>query len=134
MIKTTKNNMPLLRLENITKQFGGLIAVNQVNLEVETGQFLGIVGPNGSGKTSLFNLISGVFYPDEGNIFFEGRDITRLPPHKRALMGIGRTFQIPRPFSSASVRENIAVGAMFGTFGRNSRSDRETGGSGRSKR
>jgi len=110
--------MSLLKLENVTKQFGGLIAVNQVSLEIQPGQFVGIVGPNGSGKTTLFNLISGVFYPEEGRIVFEDRDITRLPSYKRAAMGLGRTFQIPRPFNSASVRENIAVGAMFGAFGK----------------
>ena len=110
--------MSLLKLENVTKQFGGLVAIDQVSLEIEAGQFVGIVGPNGSGKTTLFNLISGVFYPEEGRIYFENRDITRIPSYKRASMGLGRTFQIPRPFSSASVRENIAVGAMFGAFGR----------------
>ncbi len=109
--------MALLKLENVTKRFGGLVAVNQVDLEIEHGQFIGIVGPNGSGKTTLFNVISGVFFPEQGKVFFDGEDITTLPPYKRAPLGIGRTFQIPRPFSSASVRENIAVGAMFGALG-----------------
>lgn len=109
--------MPLLRLEEVTKRFGGLVAADRVSLEIEAGQFIGIVGPNGSGKTTLFNVISGVFFPEEGRVFFEDKDITRLPPYKRAPLGIGRTFQIPRPFSSATVRENIAVGAMFGTLG-----------------
>lgn len=106
----------MLRLENVTKRFGGLIAVNQVSLEISQGEFVGIVGPNGSGKTTLFNVISGVYYPEEGKILFEDVDITRFPPYKRAPLGIGRTFQIPRPFSSATVRENVAVGAMFGTL------------------
>ncbi|MCF8080553.1 MAG: ABC transporter ATP-binding protein [Desulfobacterales bacterium] len=110
--------MTLLQLDNVTKRFGGLVAVDHVSLEIDTGQFVGIVGPNGSGKTTLFNLISGVFFPEEGRIYFEGADITRMPPYKRAPLGIGRTFQIPRPFSSATVRENIAVGAMFGTLGK----------------
>lgn len=109
--------MSLLRLEKITKRFGGLVAVDQVDLEIQHGEFIGIVGPNGSGKTTLFNVISGVHFPEEGRVLFEGNDITRLPPYKRAPLGIGRTFQIPRPFSSASVRENIAVGAMFGVLG-----------------
>lgn len=108
--------MALLKLENITKRFGGLIAVNDVSLEIEVGELIGIVGPNGSGKTTLYNVISGVYPPEEGRVIFEGKDITRLPPYKRAPLGIGRTFQIPRPFSSASVRENVAVGAMFGTL------------------
>jgi branched-chain amino acid transport system ATP-binding protein len=106
----------MLRLENITKNFGGLTAVNGVSLEIKHGEFVGIVGPNGSGKTTLFNIISGVYYPDEGRILFEDVDITRFPPYQRAPLGIGRTFQIPRPFSSATVRENVAVGAMFGTL------------------
>ena len=109
--------MALLELERVTKRFGGLIAVDRVNLQIKRGQFVGIVGPNGSGKTTLFNCISGVFFPEEGHVIFEGQDITNLPPYKRAPLGIGRTFQIPRPFASASVRENIAVGAMFGTIG-----------------
>lgn len=108
--------MALLKLEKVTKRFGGLVAVNNVSLEVEPGESIGIVGPNGSGKTTLYNIISGVYIADEGKIIFEENDITRLPPYKRAPLGIGRTFQIPRPFSSASVRENVAVGAMFGTL------------------
>jgi branched-chain amino acid transport system ATP-binding protein len=108
--------MVLLKLEKVTKRFGGLVAVNNVSLEVEPGESIGIVGPNGSGKTTLYNVISGVYAADEGRIIFEENDITRLPPYKRAPLGIGRTFQIPRPFSSASVRENVAVGAMFGTL------------------
>ena len=111
--------MTLLKLENVTKRFGGLVAVDDLSLEIRHGQFVGIVGPNGSGKTTLFNCISGVFSPERGKIIFEGKDITKLPPYKRAPLGIGRTFQIPRPFASATVRENIAVGAMFGTLGNN---------------
>ncbi|MCF8062442.1 MAG: ABC transporter ATP-binding protein [Deltaproteobacteria bacterium] len=109
--------MALLKLEEVTKRFGGLVAVNAVSLEIDAGEFVGIVGPNGSGKTTLFNVISGVFFPEEGRVFFEDKDVTRLPPFKRAPLGIGRTFQIPRPFASASVRENVAVGAMFGVLG-----------------
>jgi len=110
--------MALLQLENVTKRFGGLVAVSGVSLEIEPGAFVGIVGANGSGKTTLFNVISGVYYPEAGRVVFDGRDITRLPSYKRAPLGIGRTFQIPRPFTSATVRENVAVGAMFGAQGR----------------
>ena len=102
-------------LEKITKRFGGLVAVDNVSLEVRQGEIIAIVGPNGAGKTTLFNVVSGAFLPEEGKVFFEDRDITRLPTYKRAPLGLGRTFQIPRPFSSASVRENVAIGAMFGT-------------------
>lgn len=108
--------MALLRLENITKRFGGLVAVDDVSLEIQEGELIAIVGPNGAGKTTLFNVISGVFLPEEGKVFFEDRDITQLPAYKRAPLGLGRTFQIPRPFSSASVRENVGIGAMFGTL------------------
>lgn len=109
--------MILLELKNVTKRFGGLVAVDHVNVEIRFGQMVGIVGPNGSGKTTLFNLINGVYLPDEGSIIFDGKDISTLPPYKRAPLGIGRTFQIPRPFASATVRENVAVGAMFGANG-----------------
>jgi len=105
-----------LELENVTKRFGGLVAVNDVSLQIEAGELIGIVGPNGSGKTTLYNVISGVYSPEEGRVIFQGKDITNLPPYRRAPLGIGRTFQIPRPFKSASVRENVAIGAMFGTL------------------
>ena len=98
--------MPLLRLENVTKRFGGLVAVDDVSLEVGHGEIIAIVGPNGAGKTTLFNVINGVYPLDSGKIHFEGKDITNLPAFKRAPLGIGRTFQIPRPFGSASVRES----------------------------
>jgi branched-chain amino acid transport system ATP-binding protein len=108
--------MALLKLEKITKSFGGLMAVNGVSLEIEQGETIAIVGPNGAGKTTLFNVISGVYPPDSGRVIFGGKDISRLPAYKRAPLGLGRTFQIPRPFSSATVRENVAVGALFGTL------------------
>jgi len=106
--------MPLLELHGVTKRFGGITAVDNVSLEIDEGEAIGIVGPNGSGKTTLYNLISGVYFPDDGRIIFDGRDITSLPAHERAPLGLARTFQIPRPFGSASVRENVAIGAMFG--------------------
>jgi len=92
------------------------VAVNRVDLEIEPRELIGIVGPNGSGKTTLYNLISGIYRPDEGRVFFEDRDITDMPPYERAHLGIARTFQIPRPFGSATVRENVAVGALFGSL------------------
>jgi branched-chain amino acid transport system ATP-binding protein len=110
--------MALLKLENVTKRFGGLVAVDSVSLEVQPGELIAIVGPNGAGKTTLFNVMSGAFFPDEGRVLFEGQDISLLPPYKRAPLGLGRTFQIPRPFGSATVQENIAIGAMFGTHGK----------------
>lgn len=109
--------MSLLRLENVTKRFGGLVAVDNVTAEISHGEMMAIVGPNGAGKTTLFNLINGVFFPDEGKIWFEDVDVTHYPAYKRAHLGIGRTFQISRPFASATVQENIAIGAMFGAAG-----------------
>jgi branched-chain amino acid transport system ATP-binding protein len=109
--------MPLLKCENVTKRFGGLVAVDNVSFDVDHGEMMAIVGPNGAGKTTMFNLINGVFPADEGKIWFEGVDVTHFPAYKRAHLGMGRTFQIPRPFASATVQENIAIGAMFGAAG-----------------
>src|SRR6266511_440252 len=109
--------MALLHLENVTKRFGGLVAVDHVSLDIQPEEAVSIVGPNGSGKTTLFNIISGVYVPDEGKLIFDGRDMTRLQPYQRAHLGIGRTFQIPRPFGILTVRENVAIGAMFGAHG-----------------
>jgi branched-chain amino acid transport system ATP-binding protein len=106
----------LLRLENVTKRFGGLVAVDNVSFSIQAGELMAVVGPNGAGKTTLFNVICGVFPPEEGKIFFNEQDITNLAVYKRAPLGLGRTFQIPRPFGSATVRENVAIGAMFGTM------------------
>jgi branched-chain amino acid transport system ATP-binding protein len=107
--------MAILRVEGLTKRFGGLLAVDHVNLEIQAGEAISIVGPNGSGKSTFFNLITGVYTANAGTIYFDGQDITALPPYRRAHLGIGRTFQIPRPFGSLTVRENVAIGAMFGS-------------------
>lgn len=93
------------------------MALDRVSFSVESGEAIGIVGPNGSGKTTLFNVIGGIYRPESGCIFFEGEDITNWPPYRRAWQGIARTFQIPRPFGAATVRDNVAVGAMFGRLG-----------------
>lgn len=107
--------MALLEVQDVTKSFGGLLAVDHVSLEIRSGEAVSIVGPNGSGKTTLFNLICGVYAPDGGKIVFDGHEITRLQPYQRAHLGIGRTFQIPRPFGALTIRENVAIGAMFGS-------------------
>jgi branched-chain amino acid transport system ATP-binding protein len=107
----------MLRLEHVTKRFGGLVAVDDVSFSIQEGELMAVVGPNGAGKTTLFNVICGVFPPEEGKVFFADQDITHLAVYKRAPLGLGRTFQIPRPFGSASVRDNVAIGAMFGTMG-----------------
>jgi branched-chain amino acid transport system ATP-binding protein len=85
-------------------------------LKIERGERVAIVGPNGSGKTTLFNIINGVYKPDEGRVLFEGVDITDLPAYKRAHLGIARAFQIPRPFPNITVRESVAIGALFGSY------------------
>jgi branched-chain amino acid transport system ATP-binding protein len=109
--------MALLKLEKVTKRFGGLVAVDDVSLEIQHGELLAIVGPNGAGKTTLFNIINGVYPADGGRILFEDVDVTGLPAFRRAHLGMGRTFQIPRPFAAATVRENVAIGGMFGAEG-----------------
>jgi branched-chain amino acid transport system ATP-binding protein len=101
----------LLRLENVSKSFGGLAAVREVSLELPAGSLSALIGPNGAGKTTLFALMSGFLTPDTGRIAFDGADITGHPPHLNARRGMTRTFQIVQPFAAQTVRENIAVGA-----------------------
>ena len=104
----------ILRLDNLTRSFGSLKAVDDVQLEVAEGEALGIIGPNGAGKSTLFNLITGLQKPDTGTIRFDGRDITHAVPRARCIAGIGRSFQIPRPFESLTVFENLLVAAIHG--------------------
>ena len=100
---------PVLSLRGVEKRFGSFRALGPVDLDVGAGERLGIIGPNGSGKTTLINCITGVYRPDSGSVFFEGRDISHLQAHKRARMGIARSFQIPRPFIGMTVFENLLV-------------------------
>jgi branched-chain amino acid transport system ATP-binding protein len=102
---------PLLRVERVSKRFGGLRAVDGASLTVTPGRITALIGPNGAGKTTLFSMVSGFLRPDDGRIFYKGADITGLPPHQLARRGIARTFQIVQPFAGLSVRENIAVGS-----------------------
>jgi branched-chain amino acid transport system ATP-binding protein len=111
---------PLLRLERISRRFGGLAAVDNASLVIESGPIAALIGPNGAGKTTLFSIISGFLPPSEGRIFYRGTNITGTPPHLRARRGIVRTFQIMQPFAGLTVHENIAVGAHRS---RRSRSD-----------
>ncbi|TNM38352.1 ABC transporter ATP-binding protein [Nocardioides albidus] len=106
--------MSLLRCTGVTKRFGGVTALAEVDLEVNEGEIVGLVGPNGSGKTTLLSTIAGSLPVSAGTIEFAGRDITRSTPHHRAHAGISRTFQVPRPLPSFSVEENVATGCMFG--------------------
>lgn len=102
--------MEVLVLQDVTKAFGGLIAVKGLNLSLKSGEFLGLIGPNGSGKTTVFNLVTAIFPVTSGKILFSQRDITGLPSHAICKLGVGRTFQTPRLFSNMNVLENIMVG------------------------
>lgn len=107
----------MLRLEGVSKTFGGLKAVQEVSLEVGQGEILAVIGPNGAGKSTLLNLISGLLQADGGRIEFLGSDLTRAAPEVRAWRGLGRAFQIVQPFPEMSVRENLMVGALYGKPG-----------------
>jgi branched-chain amino acid transport system ATP-binding protein len=104
----------LLELEGATKRYGALRVVDDLSMHVEAGEALGVVGPNGAGKTTALSLIAGDVPITSGSIRFDGRDITRLPAHARCRAGIGRTFQVPRPFLAMTVFENVLVGALHG--------------------
>jgi len=104
----------LLELNEVSKSYGALKAVDTVSLTVEDGEALAVIGPNGAGKTTLFNLITGDVAPSGGRMLFGGTDVTAMPPHTRSRLGIGRSYQIPHPFANMSVFENLLVGAIFG--------------------
>jgi branched-chain amino acid transport system ATP-binding protein len=106
--------MPMLSVSGLTKRFGALRAVNDVSFDVNEGEILGLIGPNGSGKSTTFNCIAGLYAPNAGTIAFEGADITGLTPNRVCHKGIGRTFQIPRPFRNLKLLENVALSAFFG--------------------
>lgn len=99
----------LLQVSGLAKRFGGFTALEGITLAVAPGERLGLIGPNGSGKTTLINCVSGALFNDEGRVEFEGRDVTRLPPFQRARLGIARSFQIPKPFRSMTVLDNLRV-------------------------
>ena len=104
----------ILIAKNLRKNFGKLAAVDDLSFEVKGGEILGMIGPNGAGKTTVFNLLTGVHKPDGGTITFKGEDITHDSPSKRCRRGIGRTYQIPRPFEKMSVFENFLVASVHG--------------------
>lgn len=103
----------LLQVQGVSKRFRGLLAVDKVSFEVPQGAIYAVIGPNGAGKTTLFNMIAGVFAPDGGSIHFAGEQIDGLPPNQVCQRGIGRTFQIVRPFPALTVEENVVVGALM---------------------
>ncbi len=108
----------MLSVSGLTKRFDGFLAVSQVSFEVREGEILGLIGPNGSGKSTTFNLISGALKPSEGSIRFRDREIAGTPAHAVCRMGIGRTFQIPRPFRKLSILENVSLAAHYAQAGR----------------
>ena len=103
----------LLELRSVSRRFGGLAAVSNVSLSIQAGEIIGLIGPNGAGKTTLVNVITGVHPASVGQVWFDGRDVTRLAPWQAARAGIGRTFQIVQPFPELSVLENVAAAALF---------------------
>ncbi|HME43196.1 MAG TPA: ATP-binding cassette domain-containing protein [Syntrophorhabdales bacterium] len=104
----------LLVIDKLTKWFGNLAAVNDLSFNVQQGEILGMMGPNGAGKTTVFNLITGVHAPTAGKVTYQGRDVTHFSASHRCRLGIGRTYQIPRPFENMTVLENLLVGAEYG--------------------
>jgi branched-chain amino acid transport system ATP-binding protein len=103
----------LLVLEEVSRRFGGLNAVDGVSLTINEGEIVGLIGPNGAGKTTLINVVTGVHPATKGHVRFAGRDITRMRPHQIARLGVARTFQIVQPFPKMTVLENVAAGALF---------------------
>jgi len=113
-MSTSTTATRLLQADGIAKRFGQVVTARSVSFHVDAGEALGIVGPNGAGKSTLLNLVTGTLRVDGGQIRFDGEDVTRLPAARRTERGIGRTFQVPRPFEGLTVFENVLVGASFG--------------------
>jgi branched-chain amino acid transport system ATP-binding protein len=117
----------ILEVRSVTKRFHGLVAVNDVSFHLRRGEILGLIGPNGAGKTTLVGMVNGTLAPTSGDIVFEGQSVRALPAFRRAHLGIGRTFQVMKPFPGMTVLENASIGALFGANGgeRKLRSARE---------
>jgi branched-chain amino acid transport system ATP-binding protein len=115
----------LLEVDGLVKRFGGFTALNGVSLSVKAGERFGLIGPNGSGKTTLINCVSGSLTADGGRILFEGRDIGGMPPHQRTRLGIVRSFQIPKPFNSMTVLENLHIPLEYAAHSRTHDADAE---------
>lgn len=114
-----ETQVPILELAHVTKRFGGLPAVEDLSFSVRRGEVLAMIGPNGAGKSTAISLIGGALAPTEGIVRFQGQDITSISPHRRALLGIARTFQVTQPFTQLDIRDNVIVGALFGGHMRN---------------
>jgi len=105
---------PILRLDGVSKRFGGVVAADDVTFSVMSGEVHGLIGPNGAGKSTMMNLISGIYTPDAGRIYLNEQDISSVPSHMRARMGIGRTFQTPRFLQRSNIRDNLLLGTDLG--------------------
>lgn len=108
-----RRQVGMLEVRSVTKRFGGLVALADVTFGVEAGEVVGLVGPNGSGKSTLFGVISGFLRPDSGQVFFDGRDVTGLAPHRIAKLGVGRTFQIAQPLPEFTCLDTVALGILY---------------------
>ena len=106
--------MTLANVRELTKRFGGITAVDRLSFDIYEGEIVGLIGPNGAGKSTVLNLLSGTLKPNDGKIFFRGRDITKLKPHRRCWLGISRTYQSVRPFLNLTVMQNVEIGILFG--------------------
>src|SRR3979411_1866978 len=107
----------MLAVEGLVKLFGGFTAVSNVSFKVNQGEILGLIGPNGSGKSTIFNMLSGTFPPSAGSIKLDGHEISGLAPHRIINRGVGRTFQIPRPFRRLTIFENVELAGYYGQGG-----------------
>src|SRR5690242_16769465 len=107
----------ILEVSRRTKRFHGVVAVDDVSFHLERGEILGLIGPNGAGKTTLVSMVNGSLEPTRGDLVFEGRSMRAVPAYRRAHLGVGRTFQVMKPFPGMSVLENVSVGALFGANG-----------------
>jgi branched-chain amino acid transport system ATP-binding protein len=113
-MSTSPEAYPLLGVDGLVKRFGGFRALDGLSFHLRAGEILGLVGPNGSGKTTCINVISGIYEPDGGEVSFEGRPIGGLPSHRLVHLGINRTFQVPKPFLGLTVRQNVEVAVTYG--------------------
>jgi branched-chain amino acid transport system ATP-binding protein len=119
------NGSPLLRIDSLIKRFGGFRALDGLSLTLREGEILGLVGPNGSGKTTCINVISGLYAADGGSLHFADKPIAGMPSHRLVHLGINRTFQIPKPFLTLTVRQNVEIAGAYGSAGRRSRAPDE---------
>jgi branched-chain amino acid transport system ATP-binding protein len=104
---------PILKVAGVSKAFGGLLAVCDVSFQIQPGEIVGLIGPNGAGKTTLFNLVSGYYAPTRGKVYFQGKDVSGKPPYTLAARGVGRTFQVVKPFAGLSVLENVVIASFL---------------------